>query len=248
MKLQIEIPDYLMVKHYKMLKQLHSLDEREQMIAVITALTGYDSDEIMKWNISAVINVYNELNKVLKNIQPEFYPLIEWKGKTYGFSSMAKMSLGEYIDLDSLSKDTEGNINQILALLYRPVTKNKVAGKYMLKSTIKAMKYDVENIFDYYHLEEYDPKLRKQRADEFNDFPAEMALGAMSFFLGIKVASSSDSQIYFQQLEKIKNKMNKMKKKERVLLNTTGGYLHSKNWATPRSYPSQEIKQSQTLM
>jgi len=163
MKLQIEIPDYLMVKHYKMLKQLHSLDDREQMIAVITALTGYDSDEIMKWNISAVINVYNELNKVLKNIQPEFYPLIEWKGKTYGFSSMAKMSLGEYIDLDSLSKDTEGNINQILALLYRPVTKNKVAGKYMLKSTIKAMKYDVENIFDYYHIEEYDPELRKQQ-------------------------------------------------------------------------------------
>ena len=247
MKVQIQIPDYLMVKHYKSLKQLHSLDEREQMIAVITALTGHEATEVMKWNISSVINVYNELNKVLSDIQPEFYPIIEWKGKQYGFSTMSKMSLGEYVDLDNLSKDADANINQILAMLYRPITKNKVSGTYMVKSTIKAMKYEVENIFDYYEIEEYDPTLRKQRADEFDDFPVEVALGAMSFFLGIKVTSLNSSQTYTQQLDKIKKEMSKMSKKKQRLANTMAGYLHSKNWASPRSYPSQEINQLQIL-
>lgn len=243
MKLKIQIPDYFNVKHYKMLTHLSSLDEREQMIAVITALTGTDEDEIMKWNISSVVAVYNELQAVMSSIKPEFYPIIEWGGKQYGFSSMAKMSLGEYVDLDNLTKDVEGNINQILALLYRPIVKNKVAGTYMVKSTLKAMKYEVENIFDYYEIEEYDPVTRKTVADSFNEFPAEIALGAMSFFLGLKVTLSSGSQIYSQQLDKIKKEMSKMKKKERVLVNTTAGYLHSKNWATPRSYPLPEINQ-----
>lgn len=232
-----------MVKHYKQLKQLHSLDEREQMVAVITALTGYEATEIMKWNISSVINVYNELNKVLSDIQPEFYPIIEWKGKQYGFSSMSKMSLGEYVDLDNLSKDTDTNINQILAMLYRPITKNKVAGTYMVKSTIKAMKHEVENVFDYYEIEDYDPTIRKQHADEFDDFPVEIALGAMSFFLGIKVTSLNSSQIYTQQMDKIKKTMSKMSKRKQLLANTMGGYLHSKNWAIPPSYQSQVINQ-----
>ena len=243
MKVQVTIPDYLMIKHWKMLKQLHSLDEREQMIAVITALTGFESDEIMKWNISAVINVYNELNKVLKDIQPEFYPIIEWQGKQYGFSSMARMSLGEYIDLDTLIKDPENNINQLLALLYRPITKNKVAGTYMIKSTLKAMKYEVENVFDYYEIEEYDPSTRKQVASQFDDFPAEIALGAMGFFLGIELMSLKDFQYYFQEAIKMKTKILNRKKSKQQLLTTMDGFLLSKTWATPRSYPSQEINQ-----
>jgi len=243
MKVQIQIPDYLMVKHYKSLKQLHSLDEREQMIAVITALTGYESTEIVKWPITSVIHVYNELNKVISNAQPEFYPLVEWQGQLYGFSNMSKMSLGEYIDLDTLCKDTEGNINQILSLLYRPVTKNKVAGKYMIKSTVKAMKYDVENIFDYYQIEEYDPEVRKINADAFDDFPVEIALGAMSFFLGIEATLLKDSQTY-SPLTVIETMMKEFKKnKQYQLQNTMAGFIASKNWATPPSYQSQVIKQ-----
>jgi hypothetical protein len=249
MKLQITIPDYLMVKHYKMLTHLSSLDEVEQMVAVITALTGYESREVMKWNIPAVIQVYNELNTVLKNIQPEFYPIIEWKDKQYGFSSMSKMSLGEYIDLDTLCKDTENNLNQILAMLYRPITKNNVAGKYMVKSTLKAMKYEVENIFDYYEIEEYDPFKRKRAAKEFDDFPAEIALGALGFFLSIAAMSSKNSATYFQEpiteILKMKNKM-MMSKMKQLSQTITAGYLHSKTLATPPSYPSQEIKPLQT--
>jgi len=249
MKLQITIPDYLMVKHYKMLTHLSSLDEVEQMVAVITALTGYESREVMKWNIPAVVQVYNELNTVLKNIQPEFYPIIEWKDKQYGFSNMSKMSIGEYIDLDTLCKDTENNLNQILAMLYRPITKNNVAGKYMIKSTLKAMKYEVENIFDYYEIEEYDPFARKRAAKEFDEFPAEIALGALGFFLGTAAMSSKDLATYLQEpmMEVIQTKMKlMMNERKRLSQSIMAGYLHSKTLASPPSYPSQEIKQSQT--
>lgn len=244
-KIQIQIPEYLMVKHWKSLSHIHSLDEREQMVTVISALTGYNIDEIMEWNISAVINVYNELNTELKNVNPEFYPLVEWEGQLYGFSNMSKMSLGEFIDVDTLSKDTTKNINEFLALLYRPVTKNNVAGKYMVKSTLKALKYNVENVFDYYELEKYDPILRKQRAEQFDNFPIEIALGAISFFLGTKAtllngSETSSQQMMLEQIQKIIN--SKTSKRKQRLLNITAGYLHSKNWAIPPSYRSQEIK------
>jgi hypothetical protein len=244
-KIQIELPEYLMVKHWKSMSHLHSLNDREQMVAVISALTGYDASEIMEWNISAVIHVYNEVNNVLKNVNPEFYPLIEWEGQLYGYSNMSKMTLSEYIDVDTLTKDTTKNINDILALLYRPVTKNKVAGKYMVKSTLKALKYEVENIFDYYNIEKYDATTRKQEADRFDNFPIEIALGAISFFLGTKTTLLNGSVISSQQT--IINQLqtvieSKMSKRRQQLLNITAGYLHSKNWAIPRSYQSQEIK------
>jgi hypothetical protein len=158
---------------------------------------------------------------------------------------MSKMTLSEYIDVDTLTKDTTKNINDILALLYRPVTKNKVAGKYMVKSTLKALKYEVENIFDYYNIEKYDATTRKQEADRFDNFPIEIALGAISFFLGTKTTLLNGSVISSQQT--IINQLqtvieSKMSKRRQQLLNITAGYLHSKNWAIPRSYQSQEIK------
>ena len=246
MKVQVTIPDYMMLKHWKMLNNISSLEETEQMITTISAFTQIDADEVMTWSLPSVINVYSELQTVLKNTTPEFYPLVEWKGVMYGFSNMSKMSLGEYIDLDTLTKDTTGNINQILALLYRPVTKNNVqSATYITKSTLKALKYDVENVFDYYELEEYDPFARKRRAEEFNDFPIEIALGAIGFFLDIELMLLSDSQISSLEITKqIKDEKMKYKSKMRQRLqNITDGYSHSKILATPPSYQSQEINQ-----
>ena len=44
------------------------------------------------------------------------------------------------------------------------------------------MKYEVENVFDYYEIEEYDTSKRKTESSKFDDFPIDIALGAMAFF------------------------------------------------------------------
>jgi hypothetical protein len=157
---------------------------------------------------------------------------------------MSKMTLGEYIDLDNLSKDTDKNITSILAILYRPVTSNKIKeSKFIIKSTIKALQYDVENVFDYYEVEEYDIDKRKQITPEFDNFPLEIAMGAMGFFLDIKAMLLTNSQIYsLGPIEtQIQKQMRKMSKTKRRLLNTTAGFIQSTNLLKPISYPSQVI-------
>jgi len=247
MKQTITIPDFFQVKHYKKLNSMSSLDEMEQMISVVSALTETSIEDIMKWELSSVIDVYNALQNIFKNINPEFYPVVEWNGQLWGFANMSKMKLGEYIDMDSLAKDTEKNINQILSLLYRPITKNDIpSATFIVKSTLKSMKYDVENVFDYYEIEPYDSKIRKQRADSFNEFPVEIALGALGFFLDINTVLLSDFQQYSHKIphQMILEEMSKMSKVKRRLLSTMAGYLHLKTWLKHPSYKLQEINQS----
>lgn len=249
--IQIELPEYFMVKHYKTLNRFTSLDEIEQMINTISAITEQSPDSIKTWSIPSVVKVYNGIQELIKGVKPEFYPIVEWNGELWGFRNMSKMSLGEYIDLDMLTKEYEKNINQILALLYRPITKNKLTtANFMVKSTLKALKYDVENVFEYYEIEEYDPSIRQQRAELFDNFPVEIALGSMAFFLDTATMLSSDSQLssHQTQMKEIQTKMSMMKKNKQRLLNTTAGFIHSKKLATPPSYQSPVINQLQTSM
>jgi hypothetical protein len=146
------------------------------------------------------------------------------------------MTLGEYVDLDNLIKDVDRNLNDILALLYRPVTRNEInTAKFIYKSTIKALKYEVENVFDYYDVEEYNTDKRKIKSPEFDNFPLDIALGAMAFFLGTKTMLSSDILLSSHkiQIEKAKKMMSKTKHR---LLTTTVGFLHSMNLQKPISY------------
>jgi hypothetical protein len=251
MKVKISIPDYFQVKHYKALTILSSLDEVEQMIHTISSICEIPHDEILKWDIGSVVEVYGVINQMIANATQAFHPIIEWNGQMYGFKSMSKMTLGEYIDLDNLAKDTEMNLTSILAILYRPITNNKIKeGQFIIKSTIKAMNYEVENIFDYYSVEEYDPEIRKQRTKEFETFPLDIAMGALGFFLDINAMLLTNSQTYSLKPAEtiIKIEMEKMKKTKKRLLNIMVGYTYSTNLLRRKSYPLQEIKQLQTLM
>jgi hypothetical protein len=150
---------------------------------------------------------------------------------------MSKMTLGEYIDIDGLLKDADKNISAILALLYRPLTKNKIKeSTYIFKSTIKAMKYEVENVFDYYDVEDYDIDKHKQRTLEFENFPIDIALGAMGFFLDIKTTLSNDSQIYFLNPH-VAQTLKPNKRKPR-LASIMDGFSLSTSLLKPISYQS----------
>jgi len=248
MQVEITIPDYFKIKHYKALAHIKSLDEVEQMVHTISVITNTDASEVMKWSLPSVIDVYKLINEMISQQQQSFHPVIEWDGVLYGYRSMGKMNLGEYIDIDNLSKDVDKNLNQILALLYRPIVKDSIDhSKFIYKSTIKALNYEVENVFDYYELEEYDPIKRKTESSKFDEFPIDIALGALAFFLDTKTMLLSNSQTYSLKFQEkmIKKMMKTLPKRKQRLLNITGGFLHSMNLLKPISYQSQESPQLQ---
>ena len=246
MKFEVSIPDYFTVSHYKEFDKFAHLEERDQMLATISLLTNTSREEIAEWPIKATVEVYNRLNKELATIVPEFYPVIEWEGQMYGFQPMHKMSTAEYVDVDTLAKATKDNLNQLLAVFYRPITRNNLkSAKFMTKSVIRAYNGDAENAFDYYDVEKYDSTTRKVNADKFDSFPVNVALGALTFFLDSKAPLLGSSETYFPQWDEMMTaiKTNTKKKSKRRLANTMVGWLHYTSLQTHPSYPLQEIKQ-----
>lgn len=244
-KIQVSIPDYFQVKHYKALAILSSLDELDQMIHTISSVCEISKDDILQWDIKSVKEVYEIINNIIGETSQTFYPIIEWNGQLYGFRNMSKMKLGEYIDLENLCKDVDKNLTSILAVLYRPITNNKIKeSKFILKSTFKAMKYEVENIFDYYEVEDYNTEIRKQRTPEFENFPLDVAMGGVGFFLQCATTLLTNTEIFFlnPQWKKIQMEKKKMSKIKRRLLHIMAGFMFSTNLLKRRYFPSQEIK------
>lgn len=243
MKISTNIPDYVNVKHYKSFSILRSLDEMEQKIHVITTLTGESMETVRQWPIPFIVQLYAKLNELMANVEPEFYPVIEWEGVQYGYRPMHKMNLDEYVDLDMLNKNADKNLNDILAILYRPITKNKLnSNKWITKQTFKILQGQTENGFDYYDVEKYDNIKREEIAPHFDNFPVSVALGALGFFLGSNLSLSKNTESSSQQWELMMNEVKKKKSKiQRALALTTVGYISSMNLLKIPSYKSLEI-------
>jgi len=242
--MQIQIPEYITIKHYNQFKYLEDIESpTDKVLYKISTLIGVPMEELETWPITAIKQVHTEVEQVLEKLEPEFYPIIEWQGKEYGYRAIQKMSMAEYVDLSELCKNPTQNLTNILAILYRPITKNKTkSSKYIYKSTLKALQYEVENVFDYYDVEPYDAATRKQVADEYLEFPAEVGLGALNFFMLVELNSSKNTASYFPSLKEMIQKMKKSRFKS-ALLSTTLGYIFSTRLLRLKSYKSQETKQ-----
>ena len=215
----------------------------EQKLHVIQVLTGESMETVLNWPIPFIIQLYAKLNDLISGVEPEFYPVIEWEGKQYGYRPMHKMNLDEYIDLDMLVKDTDRNINDIMAILYRPIVKNKLPkGNWVLNNTVKVLKGQIDNGFNYYEIEKYDNFIREERSPQYDNFPASMALGALGFFLDSKLSLLKSTVYYFPQWESVMSEVkNKKGKMRRALERITVGYMSSTNLLKVPSYNSQVI-------
>ena len=153
------------------------------------------------------------------------------------------MNVGEHMDLERLAKDPQKNLPEIVAILYRPIKEHKLKSlEFKIKSNIKAIVGGNEHLFPYYTLEPYDSNQRRIDKEKMLDFPASVALGAMSFFLLTGETSLRNSQI--SSLKDRKQQMKKMIKKAQLAFhNTMGGSTRYTSLQTLPSYKSQEISQ-----
>lgn len=230
---QTNIPQYLTLQQYKSLDKVYSLEVNLQTLHTISAITGEDVSEIKKWPIDKIKKVWEQITEVLdESSKPEFYPILEFEGVTYGFTPMTRMSLGEYIDLDNLAKNKVENLEEILSILYRPIKSHSIKDlKFRFKSSIKLIftKDKVEHLMDYYEVEEYDSDKRKKQALLFSSFPASVGLGALSFFLGVGNLSFSDSLTSTLPNSKMTRRLMRNKTLQ-AFKNIMGGYTRYMSW------------------
>ena len=215
MEIKLNIPDYLSVKQWKTFTSMEHLSDSEKMVKMISLLSDNEETEIKKWALTSLKEVYEKVLNTITDVQPQFYPVFELDGKLYGYSSMSKMTLGEYVDLERLASKPQENIEEIMAILYRPIKKHKFNGiKWAFKNAYKVGLGDAENLFKYYELEEYDSSERLSNAEKLSALPATMALGALSFFLVLAnsslIGSSLSSQPPKQQMEVMKKLTSKI--------------------------------------
>ena len=196
MKVNINIPEYLSIKDWKYFNSLDHLSDSEKMISLVSKMGGVDIDEVKQYTPVALQQVYATLLSSFEDLTPQFYPIFELDGVLYGFKSITSMTTGEYIDLERLAKSPVDNLEQILAILYRPITKNRFSGiKWAFKSTHKVALGEAENLFKYYEVEKYDNAKRGEQAKVLSDMPASLGLAALSFFLLVGASYSANMNL-----------------------------------------------------
>jgi hypothetical protein len=244
--MEIKLPEYISISDYKKIISLEHLTESEQMLVRIAILTKNDIDTVRKWTGNEVANITNQITDLVNSTKPEFYPLIEFEGKTYGFSPLSKMTLGEYIDLESLCKDVNNNLSEIMALLFREVTNNKFDSfQWRLKSRVKLALGKTEDLFKYYKIKPYDSDDRPIDAEIFEQFPVKYLLGALFFFTLIKTEYLKSTLLSLIP-NKEETTMMMENEMEQLLLSIGDGLAHFMALAKPISFQSQETNVSLT--
>lgn len=194
MKYKVEIPEYLTIGDYQKVSNMEHLSEVEKMVEIIATITHIDREVVNKWEPSQLVGIVESVFNLMNFDSTTFYPIIEFDDVLYGYRPLSKMKLGEYIDLERLCKEPIANLNEIAAILYRPITKNKLQGPvYGFKQGFKIVKGEVENLFKYYDVADYDSEQRAIDGETMKSFPVSFALGALSFFLVVGATYLKDS-------------------------------------------------------
>ena len=224
-EITIEIPEVITVEQYQKFGTLDHLSNTQRIIRIVSAVTGMSEEEVGRWNVANLFEIYKDLQLRVNELEPAFLPIFEWEGETWGFQPIHKMSAGEYIDLETRLKEGVIKLHEVLAILYRPIKKHRLNSfEWKLKHNYKYVIGKAENLFKYYSLEDYDTEKRTWREDRFKKLPISLALGAYNFFLFVGEKLSKDLRISFQQMYQ---KMTKEQRKElEQSLNTTLGSTH----------------------
>ena len=244
--IKMEIPDYLSIKDWKYFNSLEHLSTTDKMIAMVSELGGIDEDELKKYKSTKLTKTYTTLLEAFQDLTPAYYPVFELDGVLYGYNPMTKMTLGEYVDIERLASKSHDNMEEIMAILYRPITKNRFSGlKWAYKSATKIALGEAENLFKYYEVEEYDSSKRSELAKKLQHLPASIGLGALSFFLLLGSNVSVNSQLSSLN-PKEQMVMMKELNKQMDTMNIGAGLLQFITSLQHPSYQSQDRKVSQT--
>jgi len=116
-QITVTIPEYLSIDQYKKMNDFKHDSNFGRLVHSVSVMTGYPVSDVRKWPVDTLTKLGNDFAE-LADPKNEFHSIIEWNGTLYGYSPMKSQTLGEYIDLETLSKDFENNMHKIAAIMY----------------------------------------------------------------------------------------------------------------------------------
>lgn len=156
---------------------------------IVSALTDCPIDILKKLKYTVWLQIWEEAQIHIMSIADtkteNVKPIIELHGIEYGLPDINDITLGEFIDLDLLlqSTNSDGKLNEIAAIIYRPIVKKT-------KNSIK--------------IEAYEADEAKERAELFMDLPIDSIRSANSFFLHYANLSLKNTVEYLAQTPQAK--------------------------------------------
>ena len=247
MDLKLNIPSYLSITKYQEVNAIEHLSDADKVIQTLAILSDTPADKFKKLQSKDLSKILDGDIESVLDVSNEFYPIIEVEGVLYGYQPITKMTLGEYIDLENLSKNPTANLDQIMAVLYRPVLKHRFKSlEFKVKNGIKIAQGKIENVLKYYTVEEYDSSKREDLAEIMADLPVSYALGALSFFLQTASLHLRGTEIYSYKTKSPKEKKKMLTEMAKTLsLHIGDGLLQFTTSLQHPSLVSREIKLSQ---
>ena len=155
--------------------------EKNKVLRSLALLCGTTTTIVKKMLYSDLLDIMNIIKDMLDNEpdKTDFKKMFMFKDQEYGFvPNLSKISTGEYIDLETYTKEPVKNLHNIMSILYRPVT-NKVNERYAI--------------------ENYNPDEFKEEL--FKDCPMDIALSSLGFFLSLGEILARTSRSFLQAQE-----------------------------------------------
>ena len=172
------------------------ISEIELIVKTLNSLTGISTTELTKVPLKELKIAYAEL-QVLTSTMPsnKLVKMIDVNGDAYGFiPDFDLITLGEFVDLDNYLQDCWSNLDKIMAVLYRKVTK--------------------VNKDDTYEIEKYELKTAKANRELFKEsLSIDVIYGSLVFFYAIGSKLMKDMVL---SLEEENKSLRKKLKKEKV--------------------------------
>jgi hypothetical protein len=196
-----EIKD-LTIRNYYDIKTNLIVNNLEDKYFLFSKLSDCPIEEIQKIPGEYWLELWAQLEVMVTNSLLKDLNVVNkftFNGVKYGLVNFDEMSIGEFADLDVIlgSQQADSKIHEVLAILYRPITKNTLFS---------------------YEIEPYEFKSYKERIQAFLDLPVKYAKSAISFFLCFGLASAGLTQIYLTLPKKRQRQM--IKEAQKTLLYT----------------------------
>ena len=174
------------------LNLLKDIEEDDDFyLSLLSISTGIDEDKLRQANFTQVRDAAEYLSDYFLKEGDRFYPEFEFKGVKYKFMDMSNMSFGEFVDIDTfLQKDksyTKSNMQELMAILYRPIKEDGSVEPYNINET-------------------------KKRAEVFRDLPVKYLQGSLRFFLVLGEQLKEITPFYLTMFYQMKKKTRKLLK------------------------------------